>query len=77
MGVGLGLEVARSCTEEFGDNRMFMVMLYSVYEHQRLMKISPQDAAQRLFNLQFNIASLQRGVQMIHTSQPLSDGPMV
>ena len=56
---------------------MFMVMLYSVYEHQRLMKISPQDAAQRLFNLQFNIASLQRGVQMIHTSQPLSDGPMV
>ena len=53
--MGLGLEVARSCTEEFGDNRMLIVMLYSVYEHQRQKKISPEDAAQRLFNLHFTI----------------------
>ena len=53
--MGLGLEVARSCTEEFGDNRMLIVMLYSVYEHQWQKKISPEDAAQRLFNLHFTI----------------------
>ena len=54
--MGLGLEVARSCTEEFKDNSwMLIAMLYSVYEHQRHMKISLEDAAQRLFNLQFTI----------------------
>ena len=53
--MGLGFEVARSCTEEFGDKGMLIVMLYSVYEHQRQKKISPADAAQRLFNLHFTI----------------------
>ena len=53
--MALGLEVARSCTEEFGDNRMLIVMLYSVYEHQWQKKISPEDAAQRPFNFHFTI----------------------